>query len=156
MCESPFSLISFGVLFSSSSLSMKYFPLSTFASPAKASISSVCPFPCTPAIPSTSPSRISNETPLTFSIPPLFTVKFSTFTTTLPNFTSGLLTSNSTTRPTIRLAIFSFVASLVFNSPTSLPRRITVILSDKSSTSCNLCEIKIIVFPSFIRFLIIS
>ena len=44
-------------------------PASGRRSPVIASISSVCPLPSTPAIPTISPSRTSKETPRTFSMP---------------------------------------------------------------------------------------
>ena len=139
ICDSPFSFTVLGVLFSRFSPKIEYAPLSTFLRPARASISSVCPLPSTPAIPKTSPSLISKETSFTFSIPfsPLTVISF-TFTAVSPNFTSGFFTSKRTTLPTIIFAIFSFVASDVFRFPTSFPFLMTVILSDNSRTSCNL------------------
>ena len=72
--------------------------------PGHASISSLCPLPSTPAMPTISPARTSNETPRTFSIPRSSkTCNPFTFRTT-PRGRRRFLHAQRTSRPTIARA----------------------------------------------------
>ena len=57
----------------------------------------------------------------------------------------------NTSRPTIRVAIFSLVASAAESVPCTLPSLITVIRSEMANTSWSLWEMKITVFPCSFR-----
>src|SRR5579863_2445303 len=117
-------------------------------SPISASHSSVWPLPWTPARPRISPARTWNETSRTDSSPcSPATLSPATSSTTSPGLAAVLLTRSCTDRPTIRAASS---ASLVLGgrSPTTSPRRMTVIVSAISWTSLSLCEMKMMDRPS--------
>ena len=116
-------------------------------SPSSASHSSVCPLPCTPARPRISPARTWNDISFT-QIRPVSsaTVRSSTSSTTSPGLAGSLLTFSCTFRPTINAASSSSVADGGF-SPTTAPRRSTVIVSAMAWTSLSLCEMKTMDVP---------
>ena len=127
-------------------------PLVILRTPVKASTSSDWPLPSTPAIPRISPALTSKLTPCSTSRPRSESAcRFSTCNITGPGWAGVLLTRKSTSRPTIMRAISAWFVSFVTSSPTFLPRRSTVMVSVSSSTSRNLCVIKMIVFPCCAR-----
>ena len=86
-------------------------PGTAAAGPVSASISSVWPFPSTPAIARISLARTWNETPRTFSRPRSSkTWRSSTSRSASPGAAAALSTRSSTSRPTIILARLSSVA----------------------------------------------
>ena len=108
--------------------------------PSRASHSSVCPLPCTPATPRISPARTSNDTPSRAGLPSSpATVRSCTSSRTSPGLAGGLVTRSCTDRPTISEASS---ASLAVGGrwPTTWPRRMTVMTSAISWTSLSLCE----------------
>ncbi len=115
--------------------------------PIRASQSSVCPLPCTPAMPRISPARTSKEIEST-ARPPYSsgTLRSRTSSMTSAGLAVSLLTRSWTARPTMRAASS---ASLVVGgrSATTLPRRSTVMLSAMAWTSRSLCEMKTIDRP---------
>ena len=116
-------------------------------SPSSASHSSVCPLPCTPARPRISPARTWNDISFTQTRPvSSATVRSSTSSTTSPGLAASLLTTSCTFRPTIIAASSSSVADGGF-SPTTAPRRSTVIVSAMAWTSLSLCEMKTMDVP---------
>ena len=115
--------------------------------PISASHSSVWPFPWTPATPRISPARTSNDTSRTECSPRSpCTFRSWTSSTTSPGRAASLLTRSWTDRPTISAASS---APLVVGgrSPTTFPRRMTVMLSAIAWTSLSLCEMKMIDRP---------
>ena len=125
--------------------------------PEMASASSDCPFPCTPAMPTTSPRCTLRETFFTAGSPILSQQEiFSASRITSPGLNSSLLTSSITSRPTIIMAIFFSSVSLVSTLAVTTPARITVIRSVTSLTSANLWVIKMMHFPFFFKFISVS
>jgi hypothetical protein len=130
------------------------FSLSTVIDPAcgtrrpiTASTSSVCPLPCTPATPSTSPACTSRSMPSTARMPrSSSTTRPEIFSTVRPGSAGVLVTSRLTSRPTISAASSSSLVSGVA-TPTVRPRRITVIRSAMALTSRSLCVMKTIDLP---------
>ena len=117
-------------------------------SPASPSISSVCPLPSTPAMPTISAARTSNERLSRRFDPSRPTIDRSrTPSKTAPGFASGFSTRSSTSRPTIKRANSAAFVSVVFKSPTTRPSRITVTLSEMARTSESLCVMITIVLP---------
>ena len=116
-------------------------------SPISASHSSVCPLPCTPAMPRISPARTWKDIPFTQTRPSSpVTVSLSTSRTVPPGFAGVLLTRSCTFLPTMSDARSSAVASGA-RSPTTAPRRSTVIVSAIAWTSLSLCEMKMTDVP---------
>ena len=116
--------------------------------PIKASHSSVCPLPCTPATPRISPALTSKEIPSTADRPVSpGTTRSRTASRTSPGRAASLLTLSCTLRPTMSEASSASVHSGP-RSPTTLPCRITVILSAMAWTSLSLCEMKTMERPS--------
>ena len=74
------------------------------------------------------------------------TVRPATSSTTSPGLAACLLTRSCTFRPTISAASSSSVADGGF-SPTTAPRRSTVIVSAMAWTSLSLCEMKTMDLP---------
>jgi hypothetical protein len=98
--------------------------------------------PCTPATPRISPARTWNDVPSTQTRPvSSATVRSDTSSTTSPGVAASLLTRSWTFRPTMRAASSSSVAD-GGRSPTTAPRRSTVIVSAMAWTSLSLCEMK--------------
>ena len=125
--------------------------------PVNASTNSVCPLPCTPAIPTISPARTSKETFSTCVLPSASsTVKSVTFSTTSPADAEFFCTVNSTGRPTIISAICDSVAVFGSTSPTTLPRRNTAIRSAILSASFSLCVMNTTPRPAETRVFTIS
>ena len=117
-----------------------------------ASISSLCPFASTPASPTISPARTSNETPRTASRPrSSSTCRSSTRSSGSPGLAGGFSTRSSTSRPTIARASPASVAPSRGTVSISLPRRSTEIRSAISSTSFSLWLMKITDVPCPVR-----
>ena len=119
-------------------------------SPVSWNISSLCPFPSTPATPRISPSWISKLISFSTGFPALFfAVRCRTESNTFsPTGFSLRLAVSRTGRPTIMFASTCGVAfSSLSSVPTTLPRRITVIRSAHSLTSSSLCVMITMVFP---------
>ena len=74
------------------------------------------------------------------------TVRSATSSTTSPGLAGVLLTRSCTARPTISAASSASVA-VGGRSPTTLPRRMTVIVSAIACTSLSLCEMNTIDRP---------
>ena len=111
-------------------------------------ISSLCPFPSTPAIPTISPFLTSMLTPESLGILNLSTyVRFWAFSTTSPASTRALSYSKEISLPTIRLEISSSDTSFVRYVPLVTPPFKTVILSLMRFTSFSLWDMKIMVIP---------
>ena len=83
-------------------------------------------------------------------------LKLFTSNNTSPFSTICLFVLRFTFLPTINSANFLLVVFFGSSSPTIFPLLKTFIRSHTSNTSCNLCVIKIIAFPAFFKFLIIS
>ena len=111
-----------------------------------ASQSSVCPLPCTPAMPRISPALTWNDSPFTGRPPESATVRSATSSTTSPGRAGCLLTRSCTSLPTIRFARSSSVTGGV-RWPTVLPRRSTVMVSAIAWTSLSLWEMKMTEVP---------
>lgn len=125
-----------------SSPSSRMVPCTRGCSPTSASVSSVWPLPWTPATASTSPRRTLKLTSLTTSWPiGSTTLRCSTVSASSPSFGSSLWTVSSTARPTMREAS-SALEAVGAASPTTLPRRMTVMRSATSRTSRSLCVMK--------------
>src|SRR6202050_340795 len=124
-------------------------------SPIRASHSSVCPLPWTPATPRISPARTWNDVPLTCACPARsVTTRPATSRTTSPGLAACLLTRSCTSRPTMSRARSSSVL-VGGRSPTTLPRRRTVIVSAMAWTSLSLCEMKTMDVPPSLSCLMI-
>ena len=116
--------------------------------PASAWISSLCPLPSTPAMPTISPARTSIESPRTASSPRSSrTHRSRTESTVSPGCAAPRSTSSSTSRPTISSARLRSLAPSRSIVATFLPRRSTEMRSATSSTSCSLCVIRMIDVP---------
>ena len=107
--------------------------------PARRSLRSarVWPLPSTPAMPTISPARTSNDTSFSAvravaSDRPRDCARSAT---TPPGLAGGFSTRSSTSRPTISRASSAAFVSFVFTRPTTLPSRITVTSSEIASTS---------------------
>ena len=88
-------------------------------SPESASINSVCPLPSTPAMPTISPARTSNETPSTRAAPAFDrTDRPRTLSFVSPGFARGISTRSNTSRPTINRASCAALVSRVCRRPT--------------------------------------
>ena len=157
ICVSPCSLIYLTDLFVISAPSSKTLPFSTFLSPVIASISSLCPFPSTPAIPTISPDFTSRDRPLIFDISFSPEVHISFTSSTVP-FTSDFFFSifKKTSLPIIILASSSAFVLSLSTVPMYSPALITEILSEISITSLSLCEMNTMDFPSSLSLLSIS
>ena len=119
-------------------------PCATRRMPAIASTSSVCPLPCTPAMPTISPVRTLNDTSSTTVRPSASTTEMLfTPSITSPGCAVALSTTNCTARPTIISAMESSVAFLGSASPTTLPRRNTLMRSAMERASFSLWVMKI-------------
>ena len=124
--------------------------------PRSASVSSVCPLPCTPATARISPPRTSKLTSLTTSWPiGSMTLRFSTTSARSLRCGGFLWTVSSTARPTIIDASSAFEACGEA-SPTTLPSRMTVIWSATSRTSRSLWVMKTIDAPAALSCRMIS
>ena len=118
-------------------------PPSSGRNPMIESASSLCPLPSTPATPTISPARTSSESP--WSRPPR---RSSSRSTVSPTSTCGFSRRKSTGRPTIISASLALFVSAGVVSPTTAPRRSTVMRSAIASTSSSLWLMKTIVLPS--------
>lgn len=113
-----------------------------------ASVSSVWPLPCTPAMARISPPLTSNDTSSTSTWPvALVTVRSLTTSEVSVCCGSPLTTDSSTARPTM-IAASSASVDVGEASPTTAPRRMTVILSAMARTSRSLWVMKTIAAPS--------
>src|SRR5690606_34275433 len=122
-------------------------PVAFDCNPRMASVTSVCPLPCTPAMAKTSPARTSNETSSTTTWSrSSTTVSPCTSSTTSPVFGGSLSTASVTERPTIIDASSASEAD-GSASPTILPSRSTVIRSATARTSRCLCVMNTIDVP---------
>ena len=124
--------------------------------PTSASASSVCPLPWTPAIAKTSPARTSKDTSSTtllFRSPT--TVRPETESPASPPVEGFLVTERSTARPTINVARVD-AESVGFASPTTAPKRMTVMRSATAWTSRNLWVMNTMDVPAFARPFIIA
>ena len=150
MCPRPASSIRRALGRSTSRPAIRTRPLSRLRRPVSASISSLCPLPSTPAMPTISPARTESETPLTAGSPrSSSTWRSSTSSNTSPSGLAGVFsTCRRTSRPTIIRASPASVAPSRGTVSIVLPRRRTVIRSAISSTSFSLCEMKITDRPS--------
>ena len=118
-------------------------PCAGLRSPVSASTSSSWPLPATPAMPRISPARTSNVTPLTASWPRSSSTRRScTDEGRARGCDSPRSTTSCTLRPTISAARSSSSVSDGMRSPTTLPRRMTVIRSAISRTSYSLWLMK--------------
>ena len=116
--------------------------------PSSASVSSVWPLPCTPATASTSPRLMVKLRSSTWTWPRAsMTRRLSTTSASSPSCGGSLRTVSSTGRPTI-MAASSWLLAVGEASPTTLPSRITVILSATSRTSRSLWVMKTMAFPA--------
>ncbi len=116
--------------------------------PARAWISSLCPLPSTPAMPTISPARTVIESPRTASSPRSSrTHRSRTDSTVSPGCAAPRATSSSTSRPTISSARLRSLAPSRSIVATFAPRRSTEMRSATSSTSCSLCVIRMIDVP---------
>ena len=131
-------------------------PVTRGCKPRIASVSSVCPLPCTPAIATISPRRTSRSTLLTtiwlrWSI----TDRFSIESATSPGSAGSLSTVRSTARPTMSDASSAFDA-VGLASPTTRPRRMTVMRSATSRTSRSLWVMNTIEVPDSLSWRMIA
>ncbi len=127
-------------------------PPSRRRSPTRASTSSFCPLPSTPARPSISPRLTLNETFLTRATPPRpRTCTPSNSSTVSASLVGPFLTPKETARPTIIAASVSSEASATSKVPTNWPRLITVQRCAMALISRNLCVIRKIDLPSAAR-----
>ena len=132
-------------------------PLFAFAIPVKQSISSVWPFPSTPAIPSISPARSSRSRPFKISTPRRsFAQRSSTFKTTPPISWSFLSTLKLTLRPTIFSANIFSSTSFTLSLSIYSPRLIIVQWSAIAFISASLWVIIIIDLSILVNLFIIS
>src|SRR5689334_12778265 len=151
-CATPMSAIWRGESFVTLLPSIVMSPESTARKPTMASTSSVWPLPWTPARATISPARSSRLTPRTAMCSRSSRTWRSLIASTTSLGTAGpFATVSSTSRPTMRLASVSRVASFGSTVPATRPRRRTVILSATSSTSASLWVMKTIVVPSLAR-----
>ena len=135
----PFTCRSRGSSLVTSSPATEIVPLAAARKPVIASTNSVCPFPCTPAIPTISPARTTKETPSTTARPSGSTTwRLSTDNITSPGSRLALSAINCTGLPTIISAICASEVAFGSTSPTTLPRRNTLIRSAMVSASFNL------------------
>ena len=143
-------MICFGLRPVSSSPSNRTSPRTVGVMPRSASASSVCPLPWTPAIQTISPPATSRSRSSTTSVP--LGAATETFSSTSRgaapvDWAGALSTRRLTARPTISSA--SCASESVGRAwPTTLPRRITVILSAIARTSRSLWVMKTIARPS--------
>ncbi len=116
--------------------------------PMIASVSSVCPLPCTPATARTSPWRTAKDTASSSTWPVGETTeRSSTRNVSSPRVGAVLRRSRTTFRPTMRAA--SSAASAEGSAvPTTRPRRSTVMSSETALTSRSLWEMNTIAVPS--------
>jgi hypothetical protein len=113
-----------------------------------ASISSDCPLPSMPAMPSTSPLCTANDTLSTIGRRSSSrTVRPVTSSATSSVTVDSVVSGDGSSEPTISSARSAAVTELESTVVTVLPRRITVIRSEISSTSCSLWSMKMIVAP---------
>ena len=131
-------------------------PVTKSCRPMIASVSSVCPLPCTPATQTTSPLRTSRSIPSTIAWPVCErTVRPLMASTTSLGAAASLCTFRLTARPTMAAA--SSVSDAVGSAvPTTLPRRITVIRSATALISRSLWLIITTDFPSAFNWRMIS
>ncbi len=123
-------------------------PPATWCNPATASSTSAWPLPSTPTSPTTSPARTLRSSPATTSLPRALTTRRpSICATTAPSPVSARSTRRAISRPTIMVARLCSVTSLALTWPTVLPCRMTVIVSEISSTSGSLWAMKMTVQP---------
>ena len=116
--------------------------------PASTSRSTDWPLPETPATPSTSPARSSNETASSRAVPaPSRQVRSSTLSATAPGSPFSRSGSSTTSCPTISSASCSRVVRDGFRCPTILPDRITETVSQTAMTSASLWVMSRIVTP---------
>ncbi|MPN28492.1 hypothetical protein SDC9_175934 [bioreactor metagenome] len=115
-------------------------PPCTGRMPDMASINSLCPFPSTPAIPTTSPlcTRSPRSFILAARLLPFTQSPFISNTVSPHSRSHPLPTLNTTSRPTISRASSGVVTSAVFTVATFLPRLKTVTRSLISLTSSSL------------------
>ena len=121
-----------------------------------ASVSSVWPLPWTPATARTSPPRMVKLRPSTCVWPATSTTRRSlTTSASSPSVAASLWTTSSTGRPTI-IEASSALLALGSASPTTLPRRMTVIRSATSRTSRSLWVMKTMAFPASLSWRMMS
>ena len=115
-------------------------------------MSSDCPFPSTPAIPTTSPCLTVKSNPFTASMPRLsLTTKSLMTKASVVGFDGAFSVLNETERPTIISANSWSVTLPISTVPITLPRRITVQRSATAWISLILWVIKKIDFPSLVN-----
>ena len=120
-------------------------------------MSSDCPFPSTPAIPTTSPCRTVKSKPFTASIPRLsFTTRFLITKASVVGLAGSFCVLKDTERPTIMSANSWSETFPISTVPITFPRRITVQRSATAWISLILWVIKKIDFPSFVNCFMIT
>ena len=131
----------------SSSPSSRIDPSQRSCRPRMASVSSVWPLPWTPATARISPRAMSKVMPSTTCWPVgAMTVRSLTLNVVSCGLAGALSRVRLTARPTIMEAS-SVVDAPGSALPTTLPRRMTVMVSDTAFTSRSLCEMKTIEVP---------
>ena len=152
MCPTPASSASRGDSRVMSSPATTMRPPSGRRRPVIASISSLCPLPSTPAIPTISRARTSKESPRTHSSPRSSLTRRSwTVRSGSPGSAAPLSTLRMTSRPTMRRARPSSVAPSRGTVSIVFPRLRTVMRSAISRTSFSLWLMKMIDFPSALQ-----
>ena len=132
-----------------SSPSSATLPPTTRRSPVRASVSSVWPLPCTPAMPTTSPARTVTSMPSTATSSRSDSTRNCRASSTVAFGCAGFLsTVKRTARPTISSARSASLAVPLRRSPTILPRRRTLMRSATSSTSPSLWVMKMRALPA--------
>ena len=151
MCPTPASSISRAVALCCgvASRRRRSVPEAGCRRPVSASISSVWPFPSTPAIATISRGvHVERDAAHLLEAAIVEDVEVVDLEQRRrPAVAAALSTRSSTSRPTIILARLSSVAPFAGTVSIVLPRRSTVIRSATSSTSWSLCEMKMIDFP---------
>ncbi len=153
--EIPIDILCFAFILVISLRFIMILPDATLRSPARASASSLWPFPATPAMANISPERRLKETSFKASRPLSFlTCRCSTSSSTWAfSFVVFLTVLLKVLEPTTAFVRRSTVASPAGISSSTLPPFKTVIRSECSITSFILWEMKITVLPSSAIFL---
>ncbi len=123
-------------------------PVRAVRNPVIVSTNSVCPFPCTPAIPKISPActvRLTPETTCCWRSS--ITVRFSIVSRAAPGWARAFSTCRMTFRPTIISASWDSSVASGVTVPTILPWCITEMRSAIAMTSLSLWVIKIAAMP---------
>ena len=151
---------SLAFLVETSAPSIRTRPPAALLTPASTSASSICPFPSTLAIPTTSPGYTDRDTPfkvMTLRSSSAFR-SWAQSTGTLSLWSPRILSNSGgvTSSPTIILTMVDLSASFVSIWPVTLPLVRTVMRRLIFSTSSSLWLMKMTPFPSLVRLAMIS